>query len=157
MEVSAEILKEADVLLAAFLTGALLLFVYDVLRIVRKIVPHKMWLVGVQDLVFWICSAVALFAMLYRENSGYIRGFVIGGVLVGMLLYNLLLSSWVVAGSVFLLEKILFVLGKPLVWTARLLKKPLGFVGRKLKKIMRFLKKELKKIWKTVKMGICKL
>lgn len=157
MEVSAEIIKEADVLLAAFLTGALLLFIYDVLRIVRKIVPHKMWLVGVEDLFFWIGSALALFAMLYRENSGYIRGFVIGGVLVGMLLYNLLLSAWIVAGSVFLLKKILFVLSRPLVWTARLFRKPLGFAGRKVKKLLRFIKKELKKLWKTVKIGMCKL
>ncbi|MCI9525896.1 MAG: spore cortex biosynthesis protein YabQ [Lachnospiraceae bacterium] len=157
MEVSAEIIKEADVLLAAFLTGALLLFIYDVLRIVRKIVPHKMWLVGVEDLLFWIGSALALFAMLYRENSGYIRGFVIGGVLVGMLLYNLLLSAWIVAGSVFLLKKILFVLSRPLVWTARLFRKPLGFAGRKVKKLLRFIKKELKKLWKTVKIGMCKL
>ena len=157
MEVSAEIIKEADVLLAAFLTGALLLFIYDVLRIVRKIVPHKMWLVGVEDLLFWIGSALALFAMLYRENSGYIRGFVIGGVLVGMLLYNLLLSAWIVAGSVFLLKMILFVLSRPLVWTARLFRKPLGFAGRKVKKLLRFIKKELKKLWKTVKIGMCKL
>ncbi len=157
MEVSAEILKEADVLLAAFLTGALLLFIYDVLRIVRKIVPHKMWLVGAEDLLFWVGSALALFAMLYRENSGYIRGFVIGGVLVGMLLYNLLLSAWIVAGSVFLLKKILFVLSRPLVWTARLFRKPLGFAGRRIKKLLRFFKKELKKLWKTVKIGMCKL
>ena len=157
MEVSAEIIKEADVLLAAFLTGALLLFIYDVLRIVRKIVPHKMWLVGVEDLLFWIGSALALFAMLYRENSGYIRGFVIGGVLVGMLLYNLLLSAWIVVGSVFLLKKILFVLSRPLVWTARLFRKPLGFAGRKVKKLLRFIKKELKKLWKTDKIGMCKL
>ena len=157
MEVSAEILKEADVLLAAFLTGALLLFVYDVLRIVRKIVPHKMWLVGAEDVVFWIGSALALFAMLYRENSGYIRGFVIGGVLVGMLLYNLLLSAWVVAGSVFLLKKVLFVLSRPLVWTARLFKRPLRFAGRKTKKILRFLKKELKNLLNKVKIGVCKL
>ena len=157
MEVSAEILKEADVLLAAFLTGALLLFIYDVLRIVRKIVPHKMWLVGAEDLLFWVGSALALFAMLYRENSGYIRGFVIGGVLVGMLLYNLLLSAWIVAGSVFLLKKILFVLSRPPVWTARLFRKPLGFAGRRIKKLLRFFKKELKKLWKTVKIGMCKL
>lgn len=133
------------------------MFIYDVLRIVRKIVPHKMWLVGVEDLLFWIGSALALFAMLYRENSGYIRGFVIGGVLVGMLLYNLLLSAWIVAGSVFLLKKILFVLSRPLVWTARLFRKPLGFAGRKVKKLLRFIKKELKKLWKTVKIGMCKL
>lgn len=157
MEVSAEILKEADVLLAAFLTGALLLLAYDMLRIIRRLVPHKIWLVGMEDIIFWIGSGIALFAMLYQENSGYIRGFVIGGVLLGMLLYNLALSTWVVTGSVFLLKKILFVLSRPLVWTARLLKKPVGFVGRKTKKFLRFYKKELKKLWKTVKMGICKL
>lgn len=157
MEVSAEILKEADVLLAAFLMGALLLLAYDMLRIIRRLVPHKIWLVGMEDIIFWIGSGIALFAMLYQENSGYIRGFVIGGVLLGMLLYNLVLSTWVVTGSVFLLKKILFVLSRPLVWTARLLKKPVGFVGRKTKKFLRFYKKELKKLWKTVKMGICKL
>lgn len=157
MEVSAEILREADVLLAAFGTGALLLFVYDLLRIIRKILPHKMWLVGAEDLIFWIGSAIVLFAMLYRENSGYIRGFVIGGVLVGMLLYNLLLSAWIVAGSVFLLKKILFVVSRPFVWTSRLLRRPLGFVTGKLKKFFRFLKKELKKLYKLVRMVVSKL
>ena len=93
MEVSAEILKETDVLLAAFLTGILLLLVYDFLRVLRRIIPHKMWVVGTEDLIFWVGSAAALFAMLYRENSGYIRGFVIGGVLVGMFFYNLIFSA----------------------------------------------------------------
>ncbi len=157
MEVSAGILKEADVLLAAFLMGALLLFVYDILRIVRRLVAHKTWVVGMEDLIFWIGSGLALFAMLYQENSGYIRGFVIGGVLLGMLLYNLVLSTWVVAGSVFLLKKILFILSRPLVWTARLLKKPMGFAGRKTKKFLRFYKKELQKVWKAVRIGIHKL
>ena len=62
MEVSAGILKEADVLLAAFLTGALLLVVYDLLRIIRRLIPHKIWLVGAEDLVFWIGSAAVVFA-----------------------------------------------------------------------------------------------
>ncbi|MCI8299328.1 MAG: spore cortex biosynthesis protein YabQ [Lachnospiraceae bacterium] len=157
MEVSAGILKETDVLLAAFFTGILLLLIYDVLRIFRRIVPHKLWLVGGEDLIFWIGSAAALFAMLYRENSGYIRGFVIGGVLVGMLIYNLIFSAWVVKGSVFLLEKILFVLSRPLAWTARLLKRPVGHVRKKSKKVLRFLKKQLKKLWRAVRIGMCKL
>lgn len=157
MEISAGIIKEADVLLAAFMTGMLLLFVYDLLRILRRLISHKMWLIGAEDLIFWIGSAIALFAMLYQENSGYIRGFVIGGVLVGMFCYNLLFSGIVVKGSVFLLEKILFVLTRPLVWTARLLKKPVGHMRKKGKKVLRFLKKQLKKIWKAVRMGVCKL
>ena len=154
---SAEIIKEADVLLAAILTGMLLLTAYDLLRIIRRLIPHKMWLVGAQDLIFWAGSAAVLFAMLYRENSGYIRGFVIGGVVVGMLSYNLLLSRWVVKGSVFLLEKILFLVSRPVVWTARLLKGPLGRLKKMLKKVLRFWKKQLKKLWKAVRIGLCKL
>ena len=38
MEVSAGILKEADVLFASFLTGMVLLLVYDLLRIIRRLI-----------------------------------------------------------------------------------------------------------------------
>ena len=41
MEVSAGILKEADVLLASFFTGMALLFVYDLLRIIRRLIDRK--------------------------------------------------------------------------------------------------------------------
>lgn len=156
MEVSAEILKEANVLLAAAFTGMLLLFVYDLIRIIRKLISHKAWIIGVEDLLFWIGSAAILFAMLYRENSGYIRGFAIMGVLIGMLIYNLAFSAWVVKGSVFILEKILFIVSRPLVWTARLLKRPIGFGKKRVKKVLRFGKKQLKKVCKAVKIGLYK-
>lgn len=157
MEVSAGILKEADVLLASFFTGMALLFVYDLLRIIRRLIPHGGWAVGAEDILFWIGGAVALFAMLYRENSGYIRGFSMGGVFLGMLLYNFACSPWVVKGSVFVLEKVIFLASRPLVWTARILRKPAGFMHRRAKKILRFFKKQLKKAWKAVRMGMCKL
>ena len=147
MEVSAGILKEADVLLASFFTGMALLFVYDLLRIIRRLIPHGGWAVGAEDILFWIGGAVALFAMLYRENSGYIRGFSMGGVLLGMLLYNFACSPWVV----------IFLASRPLVWTARILRRPAGFLHRRAKKILRFFKKQLKKAWKAVRMGMCKL
>lgn len=157
MEISAAIIKEADVLVISFFMGILLLAVYDQLRIFRRLVKHGTLWVGIEDILFWIASACALFAMLYQENSGYIRGFAIGGVMTGMFFYNLVLSSLVVKVSVFLLKKILFALSRPLAWTARLLKKPAGVVKRKGKRVLRFLKKQLKKIWKTVRISLCKL
>ena len=156
IEISEEILKEADVLLASFVTGMALLLVYDLLRIIRRLIPHNVWAVGTEDILFWIGGAVVLFAMLYRENSGYIRGFSIGGVLLGMLLYSFGVSPWVVKGSVFILEKMIFLVSRPFVWTAHILKRPFGFF-RRVKKVMRFLKKQLKKFWKAVRMGMCKL
>ncbi|MEY8517005.1 spore cortex biosynthesis protein YabQ [Lachnospiraceae bacterium 29-84] len=156
MEVSTGILKETDVLIASFLTGMALLLAYDFIRVIRRLVPHRGWAVGAEDLLFWIGSAVALFAMLYRENSGYIRGFSIGGVSLGMLLYNVAFSPFVMMCSVWILEKTLFVTSRPLVWTARLLNRPARAVKRILKKILRFFQNQLKKLWKVVKIGICK-
>lgn len=157
MKVSIEIIKEADVLAISFVMGMILLLVYDLIRIFRRLVSHSTVWVGIEDLLFWIISAVALFAMLYQENSGYIRGFAIGGVIIGMLLYNMLLSKLVIKVSVFILKKVLFLVSRPLAWVARILRKPVGGVGKTGKKVIRFIKKQLKKLWKTVKIGLCKL
>lgn len=156
MEISTEIIKEADVLVVSLIMGMVLLLVYDQIRIFRRLIPHGTIWVGIEDILFWIASAVSLFAMLYRENSGYIRGFAIGGVVVGMLIYNLLLSRLVVRGSVFLLRKILFLISRPFAWTARLFHRPIGFVRKTGKKVVRFLKNRLKKVWRTVRIGLCK-
>lgn len=156
MNVSEAILKEADILCKAFATGVILIFVYDLLRIIRRLIPHGTVWIAVEDFLFWAGSALTIFAMLYRENDGYLRGFSIGGVVVGMLLYSLLLSRFVVRFSVFLLEKILYVLLRPLVRLGRLFLKPVRVLGKRTRKTGRFLKKRLKKFLKTVKIGMCK-
>lgn len=157
MSVSEGILKEADILLKALATGVILVFVYDLLRIIRRLIPHGTFWIALEDFLFWAGSAIAIFAMLYRENDGYLRGFSIGGVVIGMLLYSMLLSRFIVRGSVFILEKILYVLFRPLVYIGRLLQKPLRAGGRQGRKFARFMKKRLKKLWKTVRMGLCKM
>ena len=157
MTVSETILKEADILLKSLATGVILIFVYDLLRIIRRLVPHGTVWIAVEDFLFWAGSAIAIFVMLYRENDGYLRGFSIGGVVLGMILYSLLLSRFVVKGSVFILEKVLYVLFRPLVCILRLLRRPFRFCARRGRKMGRFLKKRLKKFLKTVRIGLCKL
>lgn len=143
MEISAAIIKEADVLEASVLMGAVLLAVYDQLRIFRRLVPHGLVWIGIEDMLFWLVGAAAIFLMLYQENSGYIRGFAIGGVMVGMAVYNLLLSRHIVRMSVIILRKLLSIFGKPFAWTARL-------VGRPVKKVLRFAGNQLKKYGKQL-------
>lgn len=155
--VSVEILKEADILLKAFATGIILVLVYDLLRIIRRLIPHGNVWISLEDFLFWIGSAVTIFVMLYRENDGYLRGFSIGGVALGMILYSLLLSRLVVKYSAFLLEKILYLLLRPVVCFLKLLGRPWKAGRKKALKIGRFLKKRLKNIWKTVKISLCKL
>ena len=129
MNVSEAILKEADILLKAFATGVILIFVYDLLRIIRRLIPHGTVWIAVEDFLFWAGSALTIFAMLYRENDVYLRGFSIVGVALGMLLYSLLLSRFVVKGSVFILEKVLYVLLRPLIRLGRLFFRPVRACG----------------------------
>lgn len=157
MNVSETILKEADILLKAFATGVILMLVYDLLRIVRKLLPHGIFLISLEDFLFWTASAVVIFAMLFRENDGYLRAFSIGGVILGMAVYALTVSRFVVKGAVFLLEKLFYLLFRPIVCLLRLLRRPAGAVKRKIRKILRFSKKRLKKMWKAVKISLCKL
>ena len=53
---SAAILKEADILLKALATGAVLTLVYDFLRVIRKLIPHGTVSIAIEDILFWTGS-----------------------------------------------------------------------------------------------------
>lgn len=72
--------------------GAWLMALYDVLRIYRRAVRHSWFWVGVEDLVYWMIAGFAVFYLLYLENDGALRGFVIVSVLLAMAVYDRFIS-----------------------------------------------------------------
>ena len=72
--------------------GAGLLLCYDFLRIFRRLIRHKTWGIAAEDLLFWLCCALVMFGFMYRMNEGVIRGFLVLGTAVGMVLYSIFLS-----------------------------------------------------------------
>lgn len=149
MTVSEAIGQETAILCAAVLAGAGLFFLYDILRIFRRIVPHGNIWIGVEDFIYWLVCTGVVFVMIYRENDGMVRGFALGGVILGMLLYFLLLSRFVVGVNVLVIKTVL-----------GFLKKICGFFLRPLwrvwKKIWGFFRKQLKKFFRAVKIGLSK-
>jgi len=99
---SREIIREAELFLCSVKTGGELLLVYDMLRIIRTAIPHKGFVVAAEDLLYWIFNAWSLFVMMYENNSGNVRGYVIAGVMLGMLLYNRTAGRLVSGGLVYL-------------------------------------------------------
>lgn len=142
---SGEILGEMDFLLHSACLGVMITVLYDVIRIFRRLIRHRNFWVSVEDLLFWVVCAVCMFALLYRENNGVLRWFVVLGAAAGMLLYRATVSrlfvSAAVAGGGFLLERL-----------GRLLR----FLTRPLRKSGRFLKNQLTKGWKMFKIVLCK-
>lgn len=88
--------EENVFLLYAFASGIYITFIYDILRILRRVVPHKGLLVSLEDLVFWIFCAVHIFQLMHRESNGSLRWFAVMGALMGMLLYKKTVSGLLV-------------------------------------------------------------
>lgn len=94
MSVSGSIQNEMMLFGSAVLLGAALMLLYDVIRICRRILPRGIILVSIEDVIYWIVFGVAVFILLYRENDGAVRGFIVGGIAVGLFLYYQLLGRW---------------------------------------------------------------
>ena len=78
--------------LTALLLGAALCFVYDLFRVFRRVVPHNLQAVTLEDFLFWILWTLAVMTMLDAMDRGVVRGFSLGAVFLGMLLYLLCFS-----------------------------------------------------------------
>ena len=150
MMVSGAIGQEAVFLGNAVMVGAGLFLLYDFLRIFRRILPHGNLWIGIEDFIYWIICTGVVFVMVYRENDGMMRGFALVGLAVGMFLYFLLLSRYIVRVNVMVLRAILGFVRRIFAFFFR----PIGKFG---KKVAVFLIKRLKNLARAVRISLCKL
>ncbi|MCI9179538.1 MAG: spore cortex biosynthesis protein YabQ [Lachnospiraceae bacterium] len=90
--VSGEIYTQAVLLASCLGLGGWLMFCYDLLRISRLLFSAKSWLVSLEDFFYWIYVSLSVFSLLYRQNDGILRSYVIIAVLLGMLAYDRMIS-----------------------------------------------------------------
>lgn len=144
MIMSGYMIRELILCMIAIWAGARLSLVYDCLRILRNLFPHRGWLVSLEDLLFWLGAAIFLCVLLFRENSGALRTYLLAGVILGAVAWQKSLGPLFVRGFSFLLGKIFDFLRK-------ILRIPLGI----LHKTTRNLAKRLKFLKTRVKMILC--
>ncbi len=82
------LLREIELTGISLLAGAWLMMCYDLLRVFRILVRHKNLWIGLEDFFYWIYAGVTTFLLLYRENDGRLRAYVIVGIFAGMVLYD---------------------------------------------------------------------
>ena len=156
---------ENEFLLYALLLGVFITFVYDVLRVFRRVVPHSSFFVSLEDLGFWIYCGVEVFLLMYRESNGTLRWFAVLGAIVGMFFYRKLISPFFVKYISLVLSKVLGVIGKILRWmfsplsklcrkTGQGAKKAGGALRTVLARIRRRMKNKLTFFFKMLKIGL---
>lgn len=163
MNMSPQIVEETLFLYHSVLLGIFVAAVYDIIRILRRVVRHNRFFISLEDIIYWIFCAFEVFYLLYKESSGVLRWFSILGIAFGMFLYLISISRFVVSLLSGAIKKCLHFIGKLL----SILFLPFKKAGRKVagvsrrtgrftKKCGRFWKKKLTASGKMLKIILCK-
>ena len=138
-------------LLHALIMGIFITFIYDILRIFRRVVPHSRFWVSMEDISFWVYCAAKVFFLMHNESNGTLRWFAVLGACVGMFAYKKLISSFFVKYVSRGLQKSFGFLFKPFITIG---KKAAGRLKKMIKKLWKFLKKKLTFLIKMLKMNL---
>lgn len=160
---SQDIVNEITFFMHSFLLGIAITFAYDGFLILRKLIKHSLFMISLEDLIFWIACAIGVFYMLYEENNGTLRWFAVFGATIGMLLYKKSVSPLLINVVTTIIKRIF----GELFHVLRFLLKPFRFLGRKMsgvfkassrkgKKVKRAIKNKLTDRLKLLKITMCK-
>ena len=149
--------------LYAFCMGIFITFVYDTLRIFRRVIPHNIFWVSLEDIIFWCFCAIEVFLLMYHVSNGTLRWFAVLGAMVGMGLYLKTLSRFLVKYMSLVLRKVRAVMKKvfsfffkPFRLLMGCVSKTVGRTAGRGKRFATFLKKRLTAFGKVLKMVVCK-
>lgn len=81
---------EVVVVFSALFLGMAYAAVYDTIRIIRRVIPHRRvtW-IAVEDILFWIAAALHAYVTFYNGTDGIIRGYIVVGMVCGAVLYRM--------------------------------------------------------------------
>ena len=81
----------------SIITGMILGLIFDIFRGFRLNRIKDIW-VYIQDIIFWIVTAIIIIISAFIINNGELRGYMLIGYLLGAGFYMILLSRFVLGG-----------------------------------------------------------
>ncbi|WDV45546.1 spore cortex biosynthesis protein YabQ [Clostridiaceae bacterium M8S5] len=127
--------------------GLIIGFIYDLYRVFRFFIRPKRVATIIEDLLFWILVSIISVGILFYSNWGQLRGYVFIGFLLGVIIYTLLLSRFVMK----VLLKITRYLIKGITYITGYVTLPLKYMSIIRKKIQNKVDYRLKRHKKRIK------
>lgn len=75
--------SELIIFVIAVLSGIAVRLVYACISCFRQIVNHNFIIMGIEDFIFWFCTAIYLFVQMFHTSDGSIRWYFILGIVIG--------------------------------------------------------------------------
>ena len=85
--------NQAYLFLVFSLTGVIIGILFDFFRILRRIIKTSNFITYVEDILFWILTGFLILYSIWYFNNGEIRIYMFLGIILGVLIYMLTLSS----------------------------------------------------------------
>ena len=89
--------------------GMCITFLYDCLKLYKKLRKPSPIIAGFQDVLYWLASASSVIYILYYSSYGSIKGYTILSLWIGVILYKVFLSKVIVTtieGSIHFIKRI---------------------------------------------------
>lgn len=94
------ITTQAKLFLIFTVNGIIIGLLFDFFRILRKSFKTKDFVTYIEDIIFWILTGFIILYSTFTFNNGEIRLFLFVGIILGILLYMLFFSSYVIKVNV---------------------------------------------------------
>lgn len=138
--------EEVSIFIEAAWQGMFIAVFYDALRILRRVIKHKDFIVNIEDYIFWVIVGVAVFSMIFQNNDGVVRGYIFLALLTGAYTYHKSVSPFLVRYISKILNFIFtLLLKKPLKWTKMMLGRILKLLAKPFKGLASLIKNKRKK------------
>lgn len=96
---------------------------YDFFKSFRVVLKAKVLLSVIFDMLFWFCTSATLFVFLINFAVGENRGYIIFGVLLGILIYHFSLSRFIINIFVAIVSILCKILESPVCIAKKIIKK----------------------------------
>lgn len=150
-----EVYKQLFCLFVFTITGVSIGILFDIFRILRRSFKTIDWITYIQDILFWILAGIIILFSIFQFNNGEVRGYIFIGIILGVLLYMLTISKYIIKGAVTVINWIKKIISYPINLIKKVLQKivinPIIFVMKKIKNSIVIIDKNKQKLTKNIK------
>lgn len=146
--------SQAYLFLIFFINGILIGLLFDFFRILRKSFKTPDFVTYIEDIVFWFLTGLMLLYSIFTFNNGELRAYIFIALFIGIVIYILALSKYIIKVNVTIINfiklitsKIINILIFPFKFIIKILKKvflkPVRFIYINIRKNMTNLSKNI--------------
>ena len=66
---------------------------YQSMNVFRQLVEHSLFIIGIEDIIFWLGAALYVFVQIYYTSDGGIRWYFILGLVFGAIFSSVVLRK----------------------------------------------------------------